>query len=290
MMMRCLAWIGLVGFLAASGAGTVEAGGAPPTGNYYTRLRANDAPVAGRFTIYGYLLDSLDAVVKLPGPGRVMAVNLRESNGDNAFVVSGDLSLIDSREHAWQGGFQSLDGRRFSGLLGKNDSRWALWWIPWGGDSLSWNNMRDLRMAYGLSKEGFVPLGDDDAAATLEALPWDRIRRASIDPDRTLQDLSSAIDPAAFDQPPTVLTQKPPVYPRAARQWDFEGTVNVVAVVNEEGKVTDAFVLQSDAAHELNVAALAAVMKWTFSPGLKEGRPAAGGVVVPIRFDLGTVK
>ncbi len=286
-MTRCFAWIGLAGLLVVGAAGTAEAAGVVPSGNYYTRLRANDAPIAGRFTIYGYLLDSLDAVVKPPGPGRVMAVNFRESNGSNSFVVSGDLSLIGARNRAWQAGILALGGARLSGFLGKGDSRWALWWIPWGGDSLSWNSMRDLRLAYGLSKEGFAPLTDEDAAATLNALPWEEIRGASIDPGRSLADLSASIDPAAFDRAPAVTAQSAPAYPRAARKWDFQGTVNVVAEVDDAGRVTDAFVLQSNAAHELNVAALVAVMKWTFTPGMKEGRPASGGVVVPIRFDLG---
>ncbi len=286
-MTRSFAWIGLAGLLVIGAAGAVEATDGVPSGNYYTRLRANDAPVGGRFTVYGYLLDSLDAAVKLPGPGRIMAVNFREANGSNSFVVSGDLSLLGARNQAWQEGFLSLDGRRLSGFIGKNDSRWALWWVPWGGDSLSWNSMRDLRLAYGLSKEGFARLKDEDAAATLNALPWDSIRGASIEPGRSVADLSSSIDPAAFDRPPAVLAQSAPTYPRAARKWDFQGTVNVVAEVDDAGRVTDAFVLQSNAAHELNVAALVAVMKWTFAPGMKEGRPASGGVVVPIRFDLG---
>ena len=81
-------------------------------------------------------------------------------------------------------------------------------------------------------------------------------------------------------------TRKNPVYPKTARVFDFKGTVNVAVRVTEEGLVDDAFVLQSTASHELNMAALVAAMQWTFTPGRKLGKPAAGCTIIPIRFSL----
>jgi periplasmic protein TonB len=66
--------------------------------------------------------------------------------------------------------------------------------------------------------------------------------------------------------------------------------VNVAALVDETGEVIDAFVLQSSASHELNMAALVAAMEWTFTPGRKQGQPTRGYVLIPLRFSLGTVK
>jgi len=60
--------------------------------------------------------------------------------------------------------------------------------------------------------------------------------------------------------------------------------MRVVAHLDGKGQVTDAFVLQSRAVHDLNIAALAAVIEWHFLPGKKAGRNVAGDVMIPIRF------
>ncbi len=260
-----------------------------PAGDFQARIRANDAPIAGRLTVHAYFLDSLDAAVTLPGPGRLLAVCFDEANGKNSFVVSGDLALQDERNGVWKDGFTPVEGKRISGYLAKDASRWALWWVP-SGDSLRWSSMRDLKLVYGLSDSRFVPLAGDERAAVLAGLPWDRVR--GFDPSglREVGDLLAAVDPTAFDHPPRVSHEEAPAYPKAAKMWDFQGTVNVVAEVGEDGSVADAFVLHSDATHDLNVAALVAVMRWTFDPGIKDGKVASGGVVVPIRFSLDTVR
>ena len=72
--------------------------------------------------------------------------------------------------------------------------------------------------------------------------------------------------------------------------YDFHGSLFVAVQVDVKGHVEDAYVLQSNAVHELNVAALTAVMDWVFSPGLKSGKPVAGDLVIPNQFDLGSVK
>ncbi len=285
-MARQLLWIWLLGLVLPAAASAQG----PPRGDYYTRLRANDAPIAGRFTIYAYMLDSLDAAVALPGPGRVLAVSFRDANGSNSFIVPGDLAILDDSGNRWQGGFLPLSDPPPAGFLDKDQSRWALWFVPSGTDTLRWSSARDLKLDYGLSKESFVPLKESDAAATLRALPWDRIRAADLGEAAATGKAVPAVDPAAFDAPPRIKTRKDPTYPREAKRWDFEGTVAVVAQVDAGGGVTDAYVLQSNAAHDLNVAALVAVSQWTFVPGTKRGRPAAGGVVVPVQFSLGTVK
>ena len=83
-------------------------------------------------------------------------------------------------------------------------------------------------------------------------------------------------DPAAFDDSPGILTRRDPVYPKTARTFDFKGTVNVAALVDETGLVVDAFVLQSSASHELNMAALTAAMA-------VKGRPSIVEVIVSAR-------
>jgi TonB family protein len=283
--MHLKTWAGLVGVLTLiSGVGEA----APlASGNFYARVGANDAPIGGRFHIYAYLLDSLDVAVKAPGPGRLMAVNFRGSNGKNAFVVPGDLSVQDARKNQWRMGFCPLTERGVAGLLDKGESRWALWWLP---DSLAWNSAEDLRVYYGFAKSPFVPLSDKDTQATLDALPWDLIRGATVVGDRPTSHVVRMPNPASFDQPPRVLTRKAPIYPKSARFYDFEGSLHVVAHIDNTGKVTDAYVIQSSAVHELNISALVAVMDWTFRPGKKGGIPVSGEIVIPVQFAMGTVK
>jgi TonB family protein len=280
--MRILGFAAVLGMLVAP---TALAG--PKGGNEYARIRANDAPIAGRFSIFGYMLDSLDAAVPLPGPGRVVALNFREANGENAFLVPGDLAIEGAGGTRWAGGFLPLADGRLGGRLEKTASRWALWWIPWGTDTLDWDSSADLHVAYGFSKSLFVPLDDKDTRATLAAIPWDRLVGVQIDPDRGTADPEGSIDAAGYDQFPQIRERKNPVYPRSARLYSFDGSVHVVAEVDARGRVTDAWILHSDAVHDLNVSALTAVMQWTFRPGTKDGKPVAGEMVIPVRFSSG---
>lgn len=281
--MQLKTWAGLLGALTLV-TGLAEA--APLSGgNFYARVGANDAPLGGRFHIYAYFLDSLDVAVPTPGPGRLLAVNFRGSNGKNAFVIPGDLYVQDSRKQEWRTGFCPLSETGVAGLLDKDESRWALWWVP---DSLAWNGAQDLHLYYGFARSTFVPLEEKDARATLDALPWDEIRAAEIVADRPTGHVVRRPDPAAFDTQPVIRTRRPPEYPLSARVYNFQGNVNVVARVSEEGTVTDAYVIQSSAIHVLNVSALVAVMDWTFRPGKKGGVPVAGEMVIPVQFARGS--
>lgn len=275
----------LVGLLVGAALHVTVAGAA--AGDFYARIRANDAPIGGRFTIYAYMLDSLDVAIPLPGPGRLLVLNFRESNGKDSFLIPGDLAVQGVRHERWQSGFVPLGTHRISGLLGRKDSRWALWWIPAGPDSvLSWSEPEDLTLTYGFMKCRFIPLEDKDARATEAALPWDEIHAATLSADRPTGKVMVPPNPAAFDQTPVVLERKTPLYPKSSRMYDFHGTVHVVVVLNAEGKVTDSFVLHSSATHDLNVAALTAIHDWVFRPGKKGGVKVGGDFVVPVTFSL----
>jgi TonB family protein len=283
-LMKPMTWAGILGVLTLV-SGAAEA--SPPRGNFYARVGANDAPIAGRFHIYAYFLDSLDTAVPVPGPGRILAVNFRGSNGKNAFVVPGDLYIQYGRKQKWAQGFCPLSEAGIAGLLGKDESRWALWWVP---DTLAWNAPDDLEVYYGFARSEFVSLEDKDAEATLAALPWEEIHAATLVPDRPTSHVMRMPDPAAFDTAPIVRTRRAPQYPVSARAYDFQGNVHVVAHISDKGAVTDAYVIHSSATHILNVSALVAVMDWTFKPGKKGGVPVSGDMVIPVEFALGTVK
>ena len=75
------------------------------------------------------------------------------------------------------------------------------------------------------------------------------------------------------------------VYPEGAIRAGIEGTVYVMAYVDENGNVVKADVLKGIGAG-CNEASVAAVMKAKFKPGRHRGKPVKVRVIIPIRFEL----
>ena len=76
-----------------------------------------------------------------------------------------------------------------------------------------------------------------------------------------------------------------PEYPEAARIKNLQGTVVVEALVDENGKVFAADVVQ--AVHRtLDQAAVEAVSNWTFEPAMKDGKAVMKVVQIPVAFNL----
>ena len=96
---------------------------------------------------------------------------------------------------------------------------------------------------------------------------------------------SEAFDPSKLDQLPVAKYQTPPQYPYEMRQRGVTGQVVVDFIVDARGNVRNASVVRStNSAFES--AAVAAVGKWKFSPGRKDGRAVMTHMVVPIEFTL----
>lgn len=95
----------------------------------------------------------------------------------------------------------------------------------------------------------------------------------------------SAFDVAELEKPPELLAAVPPDYPPALRQAGVEGTVSVLLVLDENGQVEDVRVERSSRS-EFEAPALAAVRKWRFRPGMKDGQPVRTFVRQRIRFSL----
>jgi len=85
-------------------------------------------------------------------------------------------------------------------------------------------------------------------------------------------------------QAPTVLTRVEPQYPPLARSSRTEGTVQVMASIGPDGRVTDVSLISGPAS--LATAALDAVKQWTFSPTMQNGTPVAGRAQVAVPFHL----
>lgn len=94
-------------------------------------------------------------------------------------------------------------------------------------------------------------------------------------------------DSVLADDAPMLSSWAPPVYPPAALKEKIEGNVKLRVVVDAQGQVTAARVLQS-VDPRLDEAALAAVRSWKFTPGLEDGQPAACSMDIPIRFSVTT--
>lgn len=90
---------------------------------------------------------------------------------------------------------------------------------------------------------------------------------------------------APGDTPPVPVRMQNPVYPFELRRQGITGTVVVEFIVGTDGKVRDAYAVTSP--HEgLSKAAVAAILGSKYRPALKNGKPAAVKMQVPISFSL----
>jgi TonB family protein len=73
-------------------------------------------------------------------------------------------------------------------------------------------------------------------------------------------------------------------YPQSAKQTGIQGTVTVLATVDESGNVSSARALNGPLL--LRQAATDSVKQWKYSPSLADGRPVASQVTVAVEFKL----
>ena len=78
-----------------------------------------------------------------------------------------------------------------------------------------------------------------------------------------------------------------PSYTKEARDAKIQGAVLLSAVVREDGTVGDVKVSRSlDAKYGLDNEAVKAAKQWTFTPGMKDGKPVAVEVYIELAFNL----
>lgn len=86
---------------------------------------------------------------------------------------------------------------------------------------------------------------------------------------------------------PVLKVQVSPTYTSDAMRAKLQGTVKIEAVVEADGTVGNARIVESlDRIFGLDEAALAAVKKWHFRPGTLDGLPVAVVVVLDLQFRL----
>ena len=88
----------------------------------------------------------------------------------------------------------------------------------------------------------------------------------------------------AYDVEPVIVSMEEPVYPDSAREKGVQGVVLVRVLVGEDGRVKDSLVIQS--VPLLDEAAVAAARTAVFEPAMKDDRPVAVWMVIPIEYRL----
>ncbi len=91
-------------------------------------------------------------------------------------------------------------------------------------------------------------------------------------------------DTGTGDSPPILQEGVAPAYPAAALRLRWRGTVQLILVIDEAGRVRSAQVKHSSGHAVLDEAALAAVRGWRYSPALRAGQPVAITVNKSITF------
>lgn len=75
-------------------------------------------------------------------------------------------------------------------------------------------------------------------------------------------------------------------YPASARRLGQQGLVRVETVIDEMGVVTSELIAASSGFGSLDNAALDAVKRTRFLPAMKNGKPVACRIIIPVRFRL----
>ena len=98
--------------------------------------------------------------------------------------------------------------------------------------------------------------------------------------------LKMAVIPSSLlDNSPRTLAQTPPQYPFDKKREGIRGEVHVEFTVDESGRVLEPRVVHStDRAFEAPT--IAAVSKWRFEPGRRDGRVVRFRMIVPVVFNL----
>ena len=93
--------------------------------------------------------------------------------------------------------------------------------------------------------------------------------------------------PGGDVKPPRVISDVKPNYTAAAMTAKVQGRVYLEAVIAADGKVGEVRVTKSlDREHGLDEEAIAAMKKWRFEPGTKDGAAVPVLVVVEMSFAL----
>ena len=113
---------------------------------------------------------------------------------------------------------------------------------------------------------------DDPSPIDIEAPP-----PSPPSPPAPPADYAPAVDPSGQ-------RLNPPRYPGKEQREGVGGTVMLRVTIDASGNVLDVQVERSSRNRNLDRAAIEAARRWKFNPGLSNGRPVGGDVLVPVKF------
>ena len=89
-----------------------------------------------------------------------------------------------------------------------------------------------------------------------------------------------------MDSPPSPVSKTQPAYPGSLLKKGIGGKVLVTCVVDDSGRVVSTSIKMSSGHPDLDKAAINAVNKWKFKPGMKAGKSIKATCVVPFNFEV----
>lgn len=104
--------------------------------------------------------------------------------------------------------------------------------------------------------------------------------------EKIAQKLGKIFNLADLDRVPEPVFQPAPAYPQAMKREGVSGVVVVEFIVDTDGRVIDAFAIES-LYSGFNDAAVAGVRQWKFRAGIRGGHKVNTRMRVPIHFRLG---
>jgi protein TonB len=96
----------------------------------------------------------------------------------------------------------------------------------------------------------------------------------------------AASAPRLPDRNALPLNHPAPEYPEAARRAGEEGTVVLEVEVGADGRPGEITISRRSGSRDLDRAAVDAVRGWTFEPAIRDGKPVASTVQVPVDFRI----
>jgi len=108
------------------------------------------------------------------------------------------------------------------------------------------------------------------------------------DPNDLLGDIArdAAMSEGTVDTKPRVLSRSPMQYPAFAMKKRIKGYVVVNLLIDTDGSIEAAKVLQSSPPGVFDAVALSGIRSWRFSPGKYKGRPVKVWAKQKVRFDF----
>jgi protein TonB len=88
------------------------------------------------------------------------------------------------------------------------------------------------------------------------------------------------------DSPPQAIRKAPAVYPFSAKRQGLTGKVMIRCLVNVDGTASKHQIVESEPKGVFDEAALEALEKWRFKPGVLGGERVSTWVRVPFVFEL----